>query len=554
MNYKKLKSFIFYFLLFSVSVVSAQEKDKGTPLMDLDSTNLNWQNLDEENDQIMGISVDKSYNELLKNKKPKKTIVVAIIDGGVDITHEDLTGKIWINTDEIPDNGIDDDNNGYIDDVHGWNFIGNSKGENMIYANNAYTRIVRKYQKRFANIKSEKDLSEEDKKVYEVYKKAEKNYKTENNAILNFKQSLIKSSKKQDKEITKLAKKFKIELSNDSLDLDKAKAIVPKNKKEEKRKKEMIHLLSIKKAIPKIIDNFVNKEIDYYGNINFDPRKLIGDNPDDYTDRNYGNNKVDGDGYGAGHGTFVSGLIAANRNNGIGINGIAESVKIMAIRVVPDGDEYDKDVALAIKYAVDNGADIINMSFGKYYSLNKFMVDSALIEAEKKNVLVFHASGNESANNDKVKNFPTPYLAGGKKISNWLNVGASTSIKDKYLASDFSNYGKKTVDFFAPGDDIISTYPQNTYLLAGGTSFASPIAAGVAALVWSYYPELTVDELKTVLLNSATSISQKVLVPPAYGLFRKKTSFSNLSVTGGIINAYKALKEAEKVMKNKVVD
>lgn len=546
-----MKPFVFSFLFLLVSIVFAQERDKGTLLMYLDSTKLNWQNLDKETDQVMGISVDKAYNELLKNKKPKKTIVVAVIDGGVDVAHEDLKGKIWVNPNEIAENGIDDDQNGYIDDVNGWNFIGNSKGENMTYANNGHTRIVRKYQHRFANVKSEKDLSEEDKKAYEIYRKAKKAHKMENSSIINFKQSLIRDFQKSDKKISKLFKKFGIERSNDSLDLEKAKTIVPENKKEEKRKKDLIEFLYIKKHMPKIMDKFVNADLDYYGNVNFDPRKLIGDNPDDYTDRNYGNNKVDGDGYGAGHGTFVSGLIAANRNNGIGINGIVEAVKIMAIRVVPDGDEYDKDVALAIKYAVDNGADIINMSFGKYHSSNKFMVDSALQYAEKKGVFLFHASGNESINNDRVRSFPNPYLENGHKVNNWLNVGASTRVKDKYLASDFSNYGKKTVDFFAPGDDIISTYPQNTYALAGGTSFASPIAAGVAALVWSYYPELTVNELKTVLLNSATSISQKVLVPQTYGLFKKKVAFSDLSVTGGIVNAYKALKEAEKIVKTK---
>ncbi len=533
---------------------SAQKRDKGVALKSLDNSYLNWQNLDPQKDKTMGVSVDKAYKELLKNKKVKKTIVVAVIDGGVDIKHEDLKGKIWVNKGEIPDNGIDDDNNGYIDDVNGWNFIGNNKGGIMSYSHTENTRLVRKYHKRFKNLKSKKELNSEDKKKYDLYKKCYKSYSSELKMMQQMRAWALKKTVKI-KEALKVLGNY---AKDGRISTKALSGIQPKTKAEKKAKKYLSRIYKWSKKsddifvsadrYKQVLEGYTAPSLDYYLNPDWDARRLVGDNEDDISDTHYGNNIVDGDGYNAGHGTFVAGLIAANRNNGVGINGIADNVKIMALRVVPDGDEYDKDVALAIKYAVDNGAQIINMSFGKYYSENKYMVDSVLNYAKDKNVLMFHAAGNESLNNDKTEHYPTPEIGNGVIVPNFLVAGASSKDEGKNLVGSFSNYGKKTVDFFAPGVRIISTYPQNTYRLASGTSFACPVSAGVAALVWSYYPELSAEELKEVLFKSVVHYNKRVKIP-GFHLLKRKTSFPKLSVTGGIVNAYKALQEAEKLTK-----
>ncbi len=546
--------------LLLISILSfAQKKDIGESFETLQryaffKYDLNWQNLDPTQDKVMGTSVDRAYKELLKDKKAKKTIVVAVIDGGVDVKHEDLKGQIWVNEDEIPGNGIDDDNNGYIDDINGWNFIGNAKGENMTYSHSEHARLVRKYQNKFKNVESDKGLSPEDARKYKIYKNALKGYNKELKRFTSLKEWCSENQKKTKEALTTLSD---YKDKKGMLAVNDLKKLKPKNKAEKEAKKYLLKRYKYYKYQTHISEDSSDRDykmiresiapyLDYHLNTEWDARALIGDNEEDLSDIHYGNNIVDGNGYNAGHGTFVAGLIAANRNNNIGINGIAENVKIMALRVVPNGDEYDKDVALAIKYAIDNGAQVINMSFGKYYSDNKYMVDKVLKEAMDKNILLFHAAGNESLNNDVTEHYPTEKLIGGETIENWLSIGASSQYADKDLPASFSNYGQKTVDFFAPGHDVISTYPQNTYKQASGTSFACPVSAGVAALVWSYYPELSAKELKEILHQSVTHYNKRVIKPKSFGLFNWKKKFSKLSITGGIVNAYKALQEAEK--------
>jgi len=333
-------------------------------------------------------------------------------------------------------------------------------------------------------------------------------------------------------------------------DYEQLKAIKPLSKSDKETKEKLLKLFKYG-ASPKSIDRYLKyiaEKEEYYLNIDLNARSIVGDNPDDIDDAYYGNNGVCGPS--AEHGTFVAGLIAANRDNNIGINGIADNVKIMTLRTVPDGDEDDKDVALSIKYAVDNGAHIINMSFGKDYSPNKKMVDEAIKYAEDKGVLLIKAAGNNSDNNDTIKHFPDYELADGVKVKNSITVGASSKKAGKELPGIFSNYGPTTVDLFAPGVNIISLYPNSKYNMANGTSFSSPVVAGVAALVWSYYPELSVTDLREVLLNSTTTYTKKVYVPNTKARKKQKASFKNLSVTGGIVNAYKALDLAAKKVSN----
>lgn len=269
--------------------------------------------------------------------------------------------------------------------------------------------------------------------------------------------------------------------------------------------------------------------------------EIVQDNYYNFSDRFYGNNDVMGPG--PMHGTHVSGIIGAQRNNNLGVDGVADLVKIMMLRVVPDGDEYDKDVALAIRYAVDNGAKVINMSFGKSYSPEKNWVDSAVRYAEQQDVLLVHASGNDAEDIDVSENYPSPWLEQWKtRASNFITVGASSDIKlSNSIAADFSNYGKETVDVFAPGVKIYSTIPGgNQYGNLKGTSMATPIVSGLAAMLRSYYPGLSAVEVKRII---ELSVSRPDAMIPCIkpGIKGDPLSFSDLCKSGGIINAYNAV-------------
>ncbi len=251
------------------------------------------------------------------------------------------------------------------------------------------------------------------------------------------------------------------------------------------------------------------------------------------------------------HGTHVTGIIAAQRNNGLGIDGVADKVRIMTLRVIPDGDEYDKDVALAIIYAVDQGAKVINMSFGKSFSPEKKWVDSAIKYAELKDVLLVHASGNEAENMDEKENYPSPLLTQWhSKANNFITVGASSDGSiEKSIAADFSNYGQEMVDVFAPGVKIYSTLPGgNKYGNLSGTSMASPVVAGLAALLRSYYPELSAPEIKKII-EMSVSKPDSLLNCYLPGDKNKKISFNFLCKSGGIVNAYNAVKTANESKK-----
>lgn len=228
----------------------------------------------------------------------------------------------------------------------------------------------------------------------------------------------------------------------------------------------------------------------------------------------------------------------------------------MVIRAVPDGDERDKDVANAIIYAVDNGARIINMSFGKGHSPNKEAVDKAIQYAESKDVLLIHAAGNASLDIDETDQFPMKYYGNDKKqaAGNWITVGASDRESGKGLVAEFSNYGNKNVDVFAPGVAVYSTVPEGDYKENSGTSMAAPVVAGVAALVLNYFPALSATELREIILKSATRKYGKSRVyVPGKKEDEQKTKFKKLSNTGGIVNAYTAMKYAEKIYKKKLI-
>ena len=497
------------------------------------SVKSNWQNLDLKTDSVYGISTEKAYKELLKNKKPTR-VLVAVIDAGMDINHEDLKAIAWTNPKEIAGNNKDDDKNGYKDDVHGWGFLGSAKG-NVEYDNLELTRLVRQYKTKFAALDTN-TLTGKNKTDFDEYRKL----RTE---LANLTQ---KSQASYDRiaGIDKNLSAFLVAIKNQNPDLNTIKNYEPQNATEANIKRVLVNNMADFKSIEDFrtqalvpsIEHY-KEELTYHYNLNFDPRSIVGDNYADINERIYGNNDVNGPD--SDHGTHVAGIIGAVRTNNLGIIGVADNVRIMSVRTVPNGDERDKDVANAIRYAAANGAKVINMSFGKAYSYNKKAVDDAVKFAMSKDVLIVHAAGNDNKNTDLENNFPTrKYEDKSGEAKAWLEIGASGPKDDKTLKASFSNYGKTAVDVFAPGVAIYSTIPGSKYADHSGTSMAAPVVAGLAALIRSYYPKLTALQVKNIIMKSAIKINHDVEVDD------KSVPFSDLCVSGAVVNAYNALKLA----------
>jgi subtilisin family serine protease len=503
-----------------------------------------WKDADLVSDTIPGMSVDKAYAEIIKSQKGSK-VIVAVIDSGVDIEHEDLKNVIWTNQDEIPDNGKDDDNNGYIDDIHGWNFLGDIVGENM-----EYVRIIKKLEPRFKG-KTEASISAIDQADFALYQKALAEYEEEKNSAASNKSRYEGMLEQVKTAHVAIAKKVGKE-DYTKEDLDKIE-----NKTEEEQKHvEALNRMLGYGDIPGVIKQlkggieYFGGRIDSHFNMDQNFREVLGDDPDNFSDNKYGNNDVDGpseDEEDVRHGTHVAGIIAAERNNGIGINGVANNVEIMVLRAVPDGDEYDKDVALAIRYAVDNGASVINTSFGKYYSPHPEWVWDAIKYAGENDVLIVNAAGNEGLNLDSTQVYPNDQQGTGPEVSSsFLTIGALNYKYGSELVATFSNYGKSSVDAFAPGVRIWSTTQKDTYEYLQGTSMASPAAAGVAAMVRSFYPKLSASQVKQVLMSSGLSTNTPVILG---GEESNTDNFNNISKSGKMVNLYNALIMASKISK-----
>jgi cell wall-associated protease len=524
-----MKKTILFFSLFSSLILSAQKTPKNAPE--------NWFNLSYATSGVHGVRTEQTYTELLAGKKAD-TIIVAVIDGGVDYMHEDLKDVMWHNPGEIPGNKIDDDKNGYVDDVYGWNFIGGADGKNVQYDNLELVRLYRplynKYKGRdAASIKPTEQME------YNSYLKMKKDYddrKAEmekNQKTLNFIKRYISDIKKQAGKDTAMFADFQAYKPGEGFKLIHAAL-----KGQIKTAQDWVDLQN------QIADGMVqvNSYLDYALNLDYDSRSIVGDNYEDGNERYYGNPDVKGPD--ALHGTHVAGIIAANRGNNLGILGVNTAVKIMAIRAVPNGDERDKDVANAIRYAVDNGAKIINMSFGKGYSYNKALVDAAVKYAESKGVLLIHAAGNDNKDLEKENNYPNCRYADGGVASNWIEVGALSWKDGKYLVAPFSNYAQTKVDVFSPGVDINSCKSNGGYINESGTSMAAPVCAGVAAMLKCYYPNLTAAQIKKIIMESSDkSMAKKKVIKP--GEKKKKVKFSTLSVSGGMVDLYAAFKMAE---------
>jgi len=504
-----------------------------------------WHLKDKSKDGFQGISLEQAY-QLLKSKK-SSTVIVAVIDSGIDTLHEDLKPVMWRNPKEIPGNGKDDDKNGYTDDVHGWNFLGGKDGKNVNQDSYEGARVYHQLKNKYSEKTDTTQLSAEEKSQYKLYISAKENLeRSAGEAIetIPMLQNLYIKSSSAD---SLLRIVFKPSYNGNELMEFKSS-----NAKETDAKFVMVTLYKAFDMMEANNQNLIKDFKEYYDGENRKVATLDAPPPayradivkdiyESLEDRFYGNNDIMASH--ADHGTHVSGIIGAARNNGVGVDGIADNVRIMTIRAVPDGDEHDKDIALAIRYAVDNGAKVINMSFGKSFSPQKQWVDDAVKYAMSKDVLLVHAAGNDGKNLDESVNYPNPQFKGTNITApNYITVGASGDPATGGLAAEFSNYGIKKVDVFAPGVKIYSCIPGgNTYTYQQGTSMASPVVAGIAALLRSYYPELSAEQIRYCIENSVVKIDDKVNKP---GTENEEETFSALSKSGGIVNAYEAAKLA----------
>lgn len=487
-----------------------------------------------------GIDLSGAYTAL-KGLTAKK-VIVAVIDNGVDVDHEDLREVIWVNTDEIPGNGHDDDRNGYVDDVYGWNFLGNASGENVHYDNLEMTRIYATLQKRFEG-KTAADVSAKDKADFELYQTygseiAQKIAEYEPNYQLY---GVLHATID-----TIIAVKGSPALSKEELlavEIDHPGVIRFKQALAGVMEAEGWSFADLAKQVEKSYEYFYAR-YNFYYNPELNTRSIVGDDPNNPVEIGYGNPDVKGpDPF---HGTHAAGVIAAVRNNGLGMDGVADQVQIMAIRAVPDGDEHDKDVANAIRYAVDNGASIINLSFGKGSSPLKGVVDAAVRYAEKNDVLIVHSAGNDAKENQPDGQFPNDqYQKRGffsaRQAKNWLEVGASGPEMNETLAAEFTNYSATHVDLLAPGVSMYSTYPNNSYDWLDGTSFSAPVVSGVAALIRAYFPNLSAKAVRGIILESVYKPAVQVNLPGSEGT---QVNLSDLCATGGLVDSRAALELA----------
>ncbi|WP_423820304.1 S8 family serine peptidase [Salinimicrobium sp. TIG7-5_MAKvit] len=529
-----------------------------TPIENIDETPLKvseltdvelkgWGGADLVSDTIPGMSVQKAYSEIIKNNKGKK-VIVAVIDSGVDIEHEDLDGVIWTNEDEKPNNNRDDDNNGYVDDIHGWNFLGDAVEENL-----EYTRIYKKLKSKYSSIPAGA-VKTENQEEFELYQRAKAEYDKEYNETLGMKnqyEGIVQQLKVSHEAVS-------AKIGKEDYTLEELRNMEATSEEMQQYKGFLSQVMSnVKGTIPDAISQ-LQEAIDYFDgrlsshfNLDLDARAAVGDDVDDITDTDYGNANVMGptpDKEDLKHGTHVAGIIAAERDNKIGLNGVANNVEIMVLRAVPDGDEYDKDIALAIRYAVDNGASIINTSFGKYFSTHPQWVRDAIKYADDNDVLIVNAAGNEGLNLDENAVYPNDQdPENPSEISdNFLTVGALNYEYGSGLIAGFSNYGKTNVDVFAPGTKIWSTTPNNEYEYLQGTSMAAPAVAGVAAVIRSFYPKLTDDQVKRVIMESGLTSNATVIIG---GDPSNTMKFSQLSTSGKMVNLYNALILADKLSK-----
>ena len=509
----------------------ARSSPTAPPVPALDSAPADWQLLDAATDGIQGTGTRRAVRELLAGRKPARTVVVAVIDGGVDTAHAALRDRLWSNPREVAGNGRDDDGNGLIDDTRGWNFLGGPDGRNIEHETLELTREYARCERSGPSAPDCATIT------------AEFNAKRE-------------EARMEASQIERIAavwvgatRVLQRAMPGDSLTIERVTAFVPTSDTLTAARDMYLRLVG-GGVTPQVLDKAskdVQDRMAYDLNPAYNPRPIVGDDPANVSQRAYGNRDVTGPD--ADHGTHVAGIIGAVRQGTAGSEGLATEVRLMSVRVVPDGDERDKDVANGIRYAVDNGAQIINMSFGKGFSPDKRAVDEAVKYAESKGVLLVHASGNDGEDLATAPSFPQATYLDGGRAKNWIEVGASSWEGGDQLAASFSNYGRAQVDLFAPGVDILSTVPGGGYERNSGTSMAAPMVSGVAALLMSYFPQLTAADVKRILIESAARYPDTMVARPG-GKEGDMVRFGDLSATGGVVDAYAAVRAAMAIGRN----
>jgi subtilisin family serine protease len=513
----------------------------------------NWHWKDFEKDSVHGISLQKAYQLLANYHLSPSPIIVAVIDGGIDTNHIDLKKVLWNNPNEIPNNHIDDDHNGYVDDVHGWNFLGGKDGRNIDKADAEKTRIYHQLKQKFIDkIIDTNKLNVAEKKQYATWIEVSKEIEFSNDDVANLQYMKMAAGA-----IKKIGANIIKEIGDSNFTAKQLDTFQPIGRIGLEAKNSFLRtvtILGIEKETPftEIVSD-LNEYIDGKEKAanakEFSPSPLrqdiIKDRYDDFSDRYYGNNDITGPN--AKHGTHVAGLVASFPDSSWLVSNLYPPIKIMGIRAVPDGDEYDKDIALSIRYAVDNGAKIINMSFGKSYSPEQIWVDSAIRYAASKDVLIIHSAGNEFYNLDQKSVYPNPYSNQLKdSAKNILTVAASSDeLIGESLLTDFSNYGPKVVDVLAPGNKIYSTFPgKDNHGLLSGTSMASPIVSNIAALIRAYFPQLSAVQVKSILMKSVwvPSAQTSAYLVPQHDVSK---TLLEIAKAGGIVNAAKAIQLAK---------
>jgi subtilisin family serine protease len=495
----------------------------------------------------MGISTDRAY-ALLRARPGRpaaRPIIVAVIDGGIDTTQVDLRRVLWHNPQEIAGNGLDDDHNGYADDVYGWNFTGGADGRNVFRNQKEETRLYASLRPLYEH-QTLTTVPASKKAEFRLYQQVKQAYTTKRAAAEADYQDDTRELAKDLANVATLRRAYGVAV----VDSGRLHQPPPAPADTALPRLAARYYRAVRGKFPNL-DSLTNQYgryntklkqvLDCEYNLAYDPQPLVGDHPANLAERHYGNPDVKADprDHGTEHGTHCAGIIAADRTNDLGVRGIAEQVRILSVRAIPMGDERDKDVANAIRYAVDNGASIISMSFGKYFSPQKAVVDEAMRYADAKGVLLVHAAGNDHLNVDSTTQYPNPRFLNGQPIPNLITVGASARTNDEHMVASFSNYGR-LVDVFAPGVEVLSTYPNNQYRPGSGTSMAAPVVAGVAAVLKVNFPQLTPADLKRIILASAAPVHTPVRRPGSQEL----VDFATLSRTGGIVNLCEAVRLA----------
>lgn len=506
-----------------------------------------WYHKDFKLTNVYGVNTQNAYKFLESKGLKPHTILVGVLDSGVEVDHPGLIKNMWTNPNEVPNNGKDDDGNGYIDDIHGWNFIGGKNGDVDI-DNMEVTRVVKKYQPIFEGENSAQNKLNQSQRPeeFEMYIKSKE--------LFNKKSADAKQNAEFYSFLYSKIPTIVGVLGDKPLTAENIKAIKPQNQEEAMAVQILGQMTQNEEYIgknPQELKTAFEKELkealDYYTpqskqyDLNYDPRQeLVGDHYEDYNERFYGNNHYEGPE--AQHGTHVAGIIAGQPQGDQIQYGVASKVaKIMTVRAVPNGDERDKDVANAIRYAVDNGAKILNMSFGKPVSPGKKYVWDAMKYAQDKGVLLVKAAGNDNENIAEHIYYPTNFKSpkdGKPFIDNMIVVGASTN-DNEFLRASFSNYNGKMVDVFAPGEKIYSTVPDGKYEYLQGTSMAAPVVAGVAAVLWAYMPSLTPAQIIESLVKTANKSTVNAMIDS-----NTNNRFDLISVAGGVVDAYKAAEYA----------